>query len=283
MNRAWIRAVVTSAFVTWTAVLPSSGVAQEIDRAADRGPGVPSSMFGTYIQQGELVLYPFFEYYRDGNAEYAPNEFGYGLDEDFRGEYEGREWLLFLGYGLGEDVLVELEAAHISATLERSPEDPTGFPAEISESGIGDVEAQIRWRWADETATRPEFFSFFETVFPLQKDKLLIGTQDWEFKLGAGLVRGFGWGTLAFRLAAEYDGEEDQVGPGEYALEYLNRLSPSLRLYAGIEGSEDEVELIPEVQWFLRENLVMKLNSAVGITSKAADWAPEVGLMFFFR
>jgi hypothetical protein len=240
-------------------------------------------MFGTYIQEGELVLYPFFEYYRDGNAEYAPNEYGYGLDEDFRGEYEGREWLLFLGYGFGEDVIVELEAAHISATLERSPEDPTDFPAEISESGIGDVEGQIRWRWADETATRPEFFSFFETVFPLQKDKVLIGTRDWEFKLGAGLVRGFGWGTLSLRVAAEYDGEEDAVGPGEYALEYLNRLSPAIRVYAGVEGSEDEVEFIPEVQWFLRENLVVKLNSAVGITSKAADWAPEVGLMFFFR
>jgi hypothetical protein len=278
-----VTAALIGAVAFGSAAAPAPVAAQAIDRAADRGPGVSSSMFGTYIQDGEIVLYPFFEYYWDGNAEYAPNEFGFGLDEDFRGEYEGREWLIFLGYGLGEDILIELEAAHISATLERSPEDPTDFPAEISESGIGDVEGQIRWRWSDETATRPEFFSFFETVFPLQKEKLLIGTQDWEFKLGAGMVRGFGWGTLAFRLAAEYDGAEDVVEAGEYALEYLNRVSPAIRLYAGVEGSEDEVEFIPEVQWFLRENVVLKLNSAVGITSKAADWAPEVGLMFFFR
>ena len=35
----------------------------------DRGPGVPTSMFATYIQKGEWVVYPFFEYYTDNNLE----------------------------------------------------------------------------------------------------------------------------------------------------------------------------------------------------------------------
>ena len=47
---------------------------------SDRAGGTPTSMFGTYIRKGELVLYPFFEYYLDHNAEYSPNEFGFALD-----------------------------------------------------------------------------------------------------------------------------------------------------------------------------------------------------------
>jgi hypothetical protein len=50
-----------------------------------RGSGQPTSMFGTYIRKGELLIYPFFEYYRDHNFEYKPAELGYGLDRDFRG------------------------------------------------------------------------------------------------------------------------------------------------------------------------------------------------------
>jgi hypothetical protein len=41
------------------------------DHARDRGPGIPVSMFGTYVERGELLVYPFVEYYRDGNAEYT--------------------------------------------------------------------------------------------------------------------------------------------------------------------------------------------------------------------
>jgi len=33
---------------------------------------------------------------------------------------------------------------------------------------------------------------------------------------------------------------------GEYALEYLKRLSPRFRLYAGVEGNQGEVEWIVE-------------------------------------
>jgi hypothetical protein len=39
------------------------------DRLRDRDEGTPLSMFGTQLREGELVIYPFFEYYRDGDYE----------------------------------------------------------------------------------------------------------------------------------------------------------------------------------------------------------------------
>lgn len=248
----------------------------------DRGPGVHTSQFGTYVLHGELLVYPFFEYYQDADAEYAPAELGYGLDQDFRGEYEASEYLIFLAYGLTPRFSVELEAAAITAELERSPDDPTAMPEELSESGLGDVQTQVNWMWSPETASRPGWFSFGEVVFPFQRDKVLIGTRDWELKLGTGVVRGFSWGTTTLRVAMEYDGAEDQVGMGEAALEYLKRLSRTWRIYGAVEGSEDEWELITEAQVHVSRRAFLKLNNAVGLTSKATDWAPEVGVVFRF-
>lgn len=250
----------------------------------DRGTGQPTSMFGTYIRKGDLLVYPFFEYYLDDDAEYTPDELGYGLDRDFRGKARASEYLIFLGYGINDWLAVEFEAAwHINARLEKAPEDTTGVPNVIEESGTGDVEGQVRIRLARETETRPEFFSYFEVVSPQQEDKVLIGTPDWEYKLGMGVVRGFSFGTMTFRVAAEYSMEESAVELGEYALEYLNRLSPTWRVYLGLEGNQDELEFIPEAQWHIRtDKVVVKLNSALGVTSKATDWAPEVGVVFSF-
>jgi hypothetical protein len=44
------------------------------ERIRDRGDGLPLSMFGTYIGRHELVIYPFYEYYRDGDYEYEAGE-----------------------------------------------------------------------------------------------------------------------------------------------------------------------------------------------------------------
>ena len=263
---------------------PAKCMGQEtFDRFRDRGDGVPMSMFGTYVRHGEFLFYPFFEYYTDSDAEYSPNELGYGLDEDFRGKYQGSEGLLYFAYGFSERLAVEFEAAWITARLDKAANDPTDMPSRVEESGLGDVEGQIRWRWAKETETRPGIFSYFETVLPLQKDKKLIGTPDWEFKLGSGFVRAYRWGTATFRAAVEYDKSESKVEVGEIAVEYLKRLSERWRVFAALEGSQDEWELITEAQWFLRPNIFLKLNNAVGVTSKATDWAPEVGVMFSFR
>ncbi len=248
----------------------------------DRGPGIPTSMFGTYVRRGELLVYPFFESYLDHDAEYKPSELGYGSDRDFRGEFEANEALIFLGYGLSDRVAVELEASVIQASLDRAAADPTRAPEEFSESGIGNIEGQIRMRWNQERVWRPELFSYLEWVAPTERRKPLIGTPDWELKLGSGIVKGAAWGTVTLRAAAEYPLAESRLILGEYAVEYLKRVSPAWRLYLGVEGTQDEVSLITEAQLHLTPAIYLKLNNGFALTSKATDWAPEVGVMFSF-
>ncbi len=272
--------VVAAMAFLWSPIRAQEGA--DAPYLRDRGTGLPTSMFGTYIREGELLIYPFFEYYLDHDYEYKPEELGFGLDQDFRGKFRASEGLIFISYGFTDWLSVELEAAVISAKLEKSPDDPSSTPAVIEESGTGDVEGQIRVRWLRETETRPEAFSYFEAVSPQQKDKPLIGTSDWELKFATGLVKGFSWGTGTIRAAAEYALDEPTLELGEYAVEYLRRISPSWRIYAGIEGAQDEIELITEAQWHFNDRMYLKLNNAFGITSKATDWAPEVGVMFSF-
>jgi hypothetical protein len=259
-----------------------SAVAAEAPAAylRDRGPGIAVSMFGTYVGRGELLAYPFFEYYRDDDAEYSPDDFGVPLDKDFRGKYRATEELVFVGFGVTERLAVELEAAVIQASLERAAEDTSGTPDRIEESGLGDVEGQVRWRWAVETYDRPEVFSYFEVVFPTQDEGSLIGTTDWELKLGSGVARGWSFATMTARLAVEYDRGEDKVDLGEAAVECLRRLSAAWSVYGAVEGTQDEVELVVEAQRHWSRRVTLKLNSAFGVTSKATDWAPEVGLLF---
>lgn len=261
---------------------PALAQQQPDTRLRDRGEGVPLSMFGTYLRSGQLMVYPFFEYYRDGDYEYEAAELGFGSDiTELRSRYRASEGLIMFGYGLSEDVAIEVEAAVISATLTKSPLDRSSMPSILKQSGLGDVEAQLRWRYNRESESRPEVFSYFETVFPFQKEKLLIGTPDWELKFGTGVIRSFSFGTITARASVANVGGTFE--PGEYALEYLRRFSPRFRLFAGLEGSEDEVEAIGEAQIFLRPNVMLKINNAFGVTPKAPGWAPEIGVAFFFR
>ncbi len=249
----------------------------------DRGPGVATSMFGTYVRAGELLVYPFFEWYADADLEYKPSELGYALAEDYRGRYRASEGLLFLGYGITRNLAIEFEAAVITAELRKSPSDTSAMPAAVSESGLGDVEGQLRWRFLEENEGRPEAFTYFETVLPLQKSRRLIGTSDWEFKLGFGLTRGFDWGTMTVRMGTEYSRAERKFETGEYAIEYLRRLSPSWRVVALVEGVQlDEVTLITEVQWRLARRVLLRANNGWGLTQNATDFAPEVGVMISF-
>jgi len=248
----------------------------------DRGPGIPTSMSGTYVRKGELLVYPFFEYYYDNNAEYKPSELGYGLAQDFHAKYRASEGILFWSYGISDRIAVEMEAAAIKARQEKDPADPSGVPPVIEESGTGDVEGQLHVRLLDETDGHPALYTYFEAVSPQQRDKLLIGTPDWEFALGAHVIRGYPWGTLTARAAAAYKLEDKTLDMGEYAIEYLRTLSGRWRVYTGVEGEQDDVAWIAEAQWHFSRAAYLKLNNAFGITPKATDWAPEVGVMFSF-
>lgn len=250
----------------------------------DRGTGVYTSLFGTYVRRGELLFYPFYEYVVNNEDEYHGSELGYNGDTDYLGKVEEHEYLLFFGYGITEDLALELEGAvYTTKTLTRADDDfESGLPDELTESGLGDVESQLRWRIARETETRPEYYLNFEVVFPLQKDKVLIGTQDWEVVAGAGLVKGFSWGTLTPRVAIEYDAADSEVEVGEYAVEYLKRLSNTWRWVSTIEGASDEVSAIVEAQWHFSPRAYAKFNCGFGLTEKAEDFAPEIGVMMSF-
>ena len=49
-----------------------------------------------------------------------------------------------------------------------------------------------------------------------------------------------------------------------------------------IATSRQEVELITEAQLHLWPRSIIILNGAIGLTKKATDFAPEVGIMFVF-
>ena len=254
----------------------------------DRGPGVPTSQFGTYIESGEWMIYPFYEYAKNTNEEYEPRELGFPRPgfagkEEYFGESTVHEGVLFLGYGFSESLAFEFEAEfYASETLKKSPLDTSPVPAQLKESGFAGAEAQLRWLWRQETPGRMAMYSFFEVEFPFQDTNVLIGTQDVEFAVGTGFIRGFRWGTLNGRMSVVYDGAENKVALGEYALEYLKRVNDRWRLVATIEGEDDEVSLIGEAQLTLRPGAILKLNSGFGVTQKAANFAPEIGVMFIF-
>jgi hypothetical protein len=273
-----------SAVLLTIACTPWAGMARAQESPShqrDRGPGTPTSMFGTYVQGGQLLVYPFFEYYLDKNLEYKPSDLvPGGPEQDFRGRFFASEGILFVSYGITDRVSVEMEGAVINARQEKDPKDLSAVPQVIKEQGTGDVEGQIHVRLHDESDRVPELYSYFEAVSPQQRDKLLIGTPNWEFSLGAGMIRGNPWGTVSARLAATYSVEDGLLDLGEYAVEYLRSVSPRWRVYAGFEGEQDELSLITEAQWHFSRQAFLKVNNGFGITSKATDWAPEVGIMF---
>jgi len=261
-------------FVSAAAELPSY--------LRDRGIGMRTSMFGSYVEKGQLIVYPFYEHYHDNNQQYSPDEYGVSSTTDYEAHYRANEGILFASYGITSRMNIEMEAAVISATFEKDPTDATGTPAKIKESGLGDVEGQVTYRWLEEGEHRPELYSFFEAVIPHAKDKALIGTEDWEFAFATGGARGFSFGTVVASIGVEYTkASETPWDLGEWELGYLRRLNPGWRVYAGIEGAAtDEVSLITEAQRRLSSVATLKMNLGLGLTSNTTDFAPEVGVMF---
>jgi hypothetical protein len=155
------------------------------------------------------------------------------------------------------------------------------MPYKLTEQGLSDVETQLRWRWLRETENTPEVFAYWETVFPFQENRVLIGTQEWDINVGAGVIKGFSWGTISARASIAL-GALDNTEFGEWAVDYLKRISDTWRVYAGMEGSGEDISLIAEVQWHLSPHVFIKANNGFGLTSSAVPWAPEIGVVFSF-
>jgi hypothetical protein len=122
-----------------------------------------------YVREKEFLFYPFYEYTHFSDFEYKPRELGFRGDHDFFGKAVEHEFLVFFSYGLSTSLMVEFESAvYSTVTFDKASDDPSAVPNRLRESGLGDTEAQIRWRWLTEAAVRPEMLFFFKTVFPLQ-------------------------------------------------------------------------------------------------------------------
>lgn len=247
----------------------------------DRGTGIASSMFGTYIRKGDVIIYPYWEYYVDHDHEYKPAELGFGVDQDFRGRYRESEYLFFLAYGVSDFLAIQTELATATATLNKSPSDPSGMPSRIRESGLSSFETQFRWRGWHETQTRPELWGYLDIVYPLNKGALIIGSDGWDIESGVGLTRGFSWGTVTARASILYESASTpKWDAGEFGIEYLRRLSPSWRIFAAVGGAGDEISAVTEAQWHLSPKVFIRFSQEIGLTSKATDWEPQLGVLF---
>ncbi|MEJ2056072.1 MAG: hypothetical protein P8X42_19330 [Calditrichaceae bacterium] len=241
-------------------------------------------MYGTYIDKGELLIYPFFEYSYDHNEEYQPEEFGFASKQEYFGKYWSNSLELFVAYGFSDRITLELEAAYLNARFAKASIDNFIPWTRINESGIADIEGQIRARLMHENKRFPEIYGYVELTAPVQKSKKLIGNANWDIKPGVGIIKGFSWGTLGFKTDLEYNRESKGVDIGETAIEYLRKLSDLWRLYIAIEGGEggapDEWIFVSGLQWHFSKYLIIKLDNQLGITPKATDWSPQLGIMF---
>jgi hypothetical protein len=253
------------------------------DYLKDRGPGISTSLFGTYIEKGNVIIYPFFEYYYEKNSVYHPGDFGFDADREYAGKFTATEELIYLGYGITDWLMIEGEASIIQAKQRRATDDHSGMPASVTEQGLENIEGQLRWRYWSETAGKPELYSYFLTVLPTSENKKLIGTKGWEFKLGSGITKGFSFGTLTLSTAIEYNTEDQEWGFGGVTLEYLKRVSDKFRFYIGLESFPDATEAILDLQFHLSPRMFIRLNNAIGIKSAATDIAPEVGILFYLN
>lgn len=270
------------------AVVGAAGTASRAEEDAtlptflkDRGTGVATSMFGTYIRRGEWIVYPYWEYYVDNDRQYSPQEFNFPGTRDFNGRYRESEWLFFAAYGVSENFAIQAEIAAAKASLEKAPADLSALPRRYESSGLTSFETQLRWRMRKEGEHRPELWSYLDVVYPTNKANPLIGTAGVEAELGFGMTRGFRWGTLTARVSGAYEeASTTHFAVGEYGVEYLKRISPRWRVFAGINGHEKALTLITEAQWHVRKNVFVRFNQEIGLTPEANDWEPQLGILF---
>src|SRR5262249_50020390 len=72
----------------------------------DRGTGIATSQFGTYVRSKEWLVYVFYEYTRTSQFEYKPSELGFSGGEDFLGELREHEKLLYLAHGISDRMMI---------------------------------------------------------------------------------------------------------------------------------------------------------------------------------
>lgn len=273
-----LTAPVAGQATTWSASQPG-----------DRDPGTATTLSGVYVARGELRAFLSYERVTNHGFEYSPNELGVPSGADYQGDLRASQGVIFLGYGLTDAISFGLEASIARVTLRKADDDTSALPDETRQSGLGGVHVEGTWRFLDESAGRPELFTFVEVQLPHDRSKRLTGTENYVILPGIGLSRGFGWGRLIARVSIEYDtGSESALDFGEWSVEAYRVLSSAWRLSAGLEGqiggsnNLDEVWLISDLDWKLGDRLALRFHNGLGLTAKTAGWSPEVGLLIRF-
>ncbi|HZE94652.1 MAG TPA: hypothetical protein VEZ49_08060 [Gemmatimonadales bacterium] len=252
----------------------------------DRGRGVRTSVFGTYIEPRQWLVLSAVGFVRDHNLEYNPLDWGYGSQVDLHAKFRSSEGQIFLAYGVNDWLAFELEGSYVSARFERSSLDTSGTPATIKESGFTDLAAQARLRLASEQGRRPEIFASLEFIPATHKGKKLISDRWTDLKGEIGLVRGFQFGTMTLKTTVEWNHGDKHWDLGETSVEYLRQVSPAWRLFLAIEGGEggamDEWVFVTAAQWRISNRAFLKLSNGFGVAPKSTDWEPQVGIMLAF-
>lgn len=250
----------------------------------DRGHGVRTSEFQTYIERGQFFGLPSASYIKDHDFEYNPLDWGYGQQTDLRGTFHGSSAQLLLAYGATEWLAFEVEGSYLDAQFERSAQDTTATPQQIKESGLGDFAVQARMRFVREKNSRPEIWGSLEFIPAANKDKVLIGDKQSDLKGEIGFTKGYRFGTMTFRTTLEYNHGDHHGDLGETSIEYLRRLSTNWRLMVAVEGGEggapDEFVLVTSFQARVARRAVLNFGNSFGLMSKSTDLEPYVGVRF---
>jgi hypothetical protein len=267
------------AFWLLVVLLPTAVAGQ-----GDRGAGIRTSMVETYVEPGQLLMYPFAAYSWDHNFEYQPTVFGFPSEQDFRGQLRTTEAAVFIAYGVTDWLALEVEGSQLTTTFDKAPADTFGTPARISESGFSDISGQVRLRLSHERARRPEFFASVEVLPPMHRNQSLIGDAQWDVKGEIGAAKAYRWGTMTFRTTIEYNRGDTHWDLGETSLEYLRQVSRRGRVLVAIEGGEggapDDWVLVTAGGWHVARGLDLKIATGLGLFSKSTDWESQLGLLF---
>jgi len=94
--------------------------------------------------------------------------------------------------------------------------------------------------------------------------------------------RPISWGTITLKASGTYSTGEGKLDWGDYGIEYAKKIGDRWRVVLALEGFQAELEAVAEIQWQVSRRVTIKLNSGFGLTSKAPDFAPEIGVLFSF-
>lgn len=252
----------------------------------DRGPGVPTTLTGIYLDQDEWLGAASYQHLENRGFQYSPEEFGFADANDYLGKYESSAGILFVGYGFSNSLGLGLKVTGGSIKLTKASDDLSAMPAEMKESGISAIAPELTWRFMTETAHRPELYAIVAVLIPQNRDTALIGTPDWFVLPGIGLNKGFSWATLSARMNFEYDAaSESTIDFGTWSIEGQRRFSDAWWVSAGLEGQVgggsnfDEAWQTTFVQWYAGPHVAVRFGSRIGLTQMTEGWTGEIGLV----